>query len=176
VPFASAGAFFGLGSVRKSGSALRISAELIRIADDTRVWSETYDRKLDDVFKLQDDIAGSVVAALKISMLGEPKTRVAPTSSSEAYLHYLRADEALKGESDDFMPATLAELQQAIALDPSFAQAWQAMASWYMNAFSGAGHGTYESARREALAALQRSLSLDPSLASFPTGNRVISV
>jgi TolB-like protein/tetratricopeptide (TPR) repeat protein len=152
------------GSVRKSGSALRVSAELIRIADDTRVWSETYDRKLDDVFKVQDDIAGSVVAALKISMLGEPKARAAPTTSSDAYLLYLRAVEAMRGGADDFMPAVLTDLEKAIALDPSFAQAWQMVGTWHMNAFVGAGHGTYDSARREALAALQRSLSLDPAL------------
>ncbi len=153
------------GSVRKSGSALRISTEMIRIADDTRVWSATYDRTLDDVFKVQDDIAGSVVAALKISMLGEQKPRAAPTSSSEAYLHYLRAIEAMRAGNDDASDAVLAEIKNAIALDPSFAQAWQALGTWYMNAFVGAGHGTYDSARRGTMNALQRSLALNPNRA-----------
>jgi TolB-like protein len=77
------------GSVRKSGKTLRITTELVSVADDARVWSETYDRQLDDVFKVQDDIAGAVVTALKVSVLGEPVPRVAPTVSSDAYLHYL---------------------------------------------------------------------------------------
>jgi TolB-like protein len=151
------------GTVRKSGTALRISAELIRVGDDTRVWSETYDRKLDDVFKVQDDIASSVVAALKVSMLGEAKIRAAPTTSSEAYLHYLRAREAMQ-TNDDSEDAP-AELEKAVELDPTFAQAWQLMGSWRLNAFAGSGHGTYETVRSEVLTALQRALALDPSLA-----------
>jgi TolB-like protein/cytochrome c-type biogenesis protein CcmH/NrfG len=151
------------GTVRKSGSALRISAELIRVTDDTRVWSETYDRKLDDVFKVQDDIANSVVAALKVSMLGEPKVRAAPTTSSEAYLHYLRAREAL--QTDDDSGSALPEIERAVELDPSFAQAWQLLGTWHMNAFVGGGHGTYEAVHSEVLTALQRALTLDPSLA-----------
>jgi TolB-like protein/tetratricopeptide (TPR) repeat protein len=150
------------GSVRKSGPALRISAELIRIADETRIWSDTYDRKLDDVFKVQDDIAGSVVAALKVSMLGEPKARAAPTSNSEAYLHYLRAEEAARPDSPTGSNVIPAELEKAIALDPSFAEAWRALGSWYLSAFAGAGIGTYDGVHRDALNALQRALALDP--------------
>jgi TolB-like protein/tetratricopeptide (TPR) repeat protein len=153
------------GSVRKSGSAMRISAELIRISDDTRVWSETYDRKLDDVFKVQDEIAGAVVAALKISMLGEPKARAAPTRSSAAYVHYLRAVEAFRGSGNDETPDARADLEKAIELDPSFAQAWQALGSWELNAFVGSGAGSYDQVHHDALTAFQRALSLDPDLA-----------
>jgi TolB-like protein len=153
------------GSVRKSGSALRVSAEVIRIADDKRVWSETYDRTLDDVFKVQDDIAGSVVSALKVSMLGEPSTRAAPTNNTEAYEQYLRAREAIRSGQDAESPTVLGELKQAVALDPSFAQAWGLIGTYYMNAFAGAGQGSYQQVRQDALSALQRSVALNPDTA-----------
>lgn len=159
------------GSVRKSGNALRISAEVVRVADDTRLWSATYDRTLDDVFKVQDDIAGSVVSALKVSLLGEPKPRAAPTRNSDAYLHYLRAEEAWRigGGSATAATAT-AELQQAVALDPSFAPAWRVLGSSYVTGFAAFGIGTYPVVHREALDALQRSLELDPKSADALVG------
>ena len=152
------------GSVRKSGKALRISTELVSVSDDSRVWSETYDRQLDDVFKVQDDIAGSVVAALKVSMLGEAP-RAAPTGNSDAYLHYLRARELRAGEAAAFEP-TRDELLKAVQLDPSFAQAWLALGDLYIDGFVGSSYGPYEVARRQAMDALQRSISLDPNLVS----------
>jgi TolB-like protein len=153
------------GSVRKSGSALRISAELINVTNDARVWSETYDRTLDDVFKVQDDIAGAVVAALKVSMLGETKTRTAPTTNSEAYLHYLRGQEAFSAGNAAMLDTAVTEFQKATALDPSFAEAWTALGNAYSSAFAVSGRYGYDSARSEAMNALQRSLALNPDLA-----------
>jgi TolB-like protein len=150
------------GSVRKSGKALRISTELVNVSDDSRVWSETYDRQLDDVFKVQDDIAGSVVAALKVSMLGEAP-RAAPTGNSDAYLHFLRARELSAGEESAFEP-TRDELLKAVQLDPSFAQAWLELGTLYINGFVGSRYGPYEVARRQAMDALQRALTLDPRM------------
>jgi adenylate cyclase len=153
------------GSVRKSGNAVRISAEVIRVADDTRLWSATYDRTLDDVFKVQDDIAGSVVSALKVTVLGQAKERAAPTRNSDAYLHFLRAMEAGRSGDATVAHTAIAELQQAVALDPTFAQAWTQLGSVYQSAFAGSGLGTFPVVRREALDALQRSLALDPDSA-----------
>jgi TolB-like protein/Flp pilus assembly protein TadD len=153
------------GSVRKSGTALRISAELVNVADDTRVWSETYDRTLDDVFKVQDDIAGAVVTALKVAMLGDVKARAAPTDNSEAYLSYLRALEWLRDTGGTYEEA-VATLKKAVELDPSFAEAWVALAGVYVGGFAGDGRGTYESVRREAVDALQRALAVNPRLAT----------
>ena len=59
------------GSVRKSGNTLRVTAQLINIADGYHLWSETYDRDFDDVFRIQDEIAASILAALKVQLLGE---------------------------------------------------------------------------------------------------------
>ena len=156
------------GSVRKSGKALRITTELVSVADDSRVWSETYDRQLDDVFKVQDDIAGAVVAALKVSVLGDAVPRAAPTDSSEAYLHYLKAAAEFNGpggpNSFDYITG---ELQAAIKLDPSFAQAWLMLGTVRINGFVGANFGgPYALVRPAALEALQRALSIDPNLAA----------
>ena len=152
------------GSVRKSGNELRIATELVNVADDSRVWSETYDRKLDDVFKVQDDIAGSVVAALKVSMLGDAAPRAAPTENSDAYLLYLKAREAMRGDDGVDFDKVRSELQGAIKLDPQFAQAWSLLGTLRINGFVGAGYGPYSVARPAAFEALQRALSIDPSL------------
>jgi TolB-like protein/Flp pilus assembly protein TadD len=153
------------GSVRKSGTALRISAELVNVADDTRVWSETYDRTLDDVFKVQDDIANAVVTALKVTMLGGMKARAAPTNNSEAHLLYLRALEPLRNEAGSY-DDLVATLKKAVELDPSFAEAWVALAGVYEGGFVSQGLGTYEGVRREAVDALQRALAINPQLAT----------
>lgn len=153
------------GSVRKSGTALRISAELVNVADDTRVWSETYDRTLDDVFKVQDDIAGAVVTALKVTMLGDVKARAAPTNNSDAHLAYMRALEWFRDTGSSY-EETIADLKKAVELDPSFADAWVALGRVYVGGFVGDGRGSYESARREAVDALQRALALNPQLAT----------
>jgi TolB-like protein len=77
------------GSVRRSGDRVRITAQLIHAADGFHVWSETYDRRLDDIFAIQDEIAGDVVEQLKVTLLGgAPKTR--PTDAG-AYALYLEA-------------------------------------------------------------------------------------
>jgi tetratricopeptide (TPR) repeat protein len=149
--------------VRKSGKALRITTELVSVGDDTRVWSETYDRQLDDVFKVQDDIANSVVTALKVSMLGEPAPRAAPTANSDAYLHFLLAREAMLTEAGGFQQAD-SELHQAVQLDPSFALAWVMLGTLHINGFVGGSYGPYEVARRQAMEGLQRALALNPTL------------
>jgi TolB-like protein len=78
------------GTVRSSGQTLRVTTDLVSVDTGTPVWSETYDRKLDDVFKIQDDIAGSVVGALKVSLLGKAAPRATPTANSADYTAYLK--------------------------------------------------------------------------------------
>jgi len=73
------------GSVRKSGNQLRITAELVRTDTDTRIWSETFDRKLDDIFKVQDEISAAVVKALKISLLEGAAPKATPAANTETY-------------------------------------------------------------------------------------------
>lgn len=79
------------GSVRKSGKTIRITAQLVRADNGYHVWSETYDRQIDDIFKVQDDIAGSVVKSLKVSLLAGGASRSIPTTNTDAYTSYLQA-------------------------------------------------------------------------------------
>ena len=119
------------GSVRKSGNHLRVTAQLVRADTGYHLWSETYDRNLDDVFKTQDEIADAVVRALKVSILKPGVTRVAPTSNNEAYTLFLQAQSlARRGNSADSLAAQ-DDLQRAVRLDPQFALAWAALAELY---------------------------------------------
>ncbi len=119
------------GSVRKSGNIIRITAQLIRVDNGYHVWSETYDRQLTDIFKVQDDIAGSVVKALKISIMKADLPRVAPTANSEAYSLYLQALSLARSYTSADSLLAHDDLQRALRLDPKFAPAWAALAELY---------------------------------------------
>jgi tetratricopeptide (TPR) repeat protein len=107
---------------------LRVTAQLVRADNGFHLWSETYDRQLEDVFKTQDEIAGSVVKALKVSLLKTDAPSAQLTTSSEAYELYLQARAlASRGDTDDTIKG-YADLQQAVTLDPKFALAWAALA------------------------------------------------
>jgi TolB-like protein len=116
------------GSVRKSGNHLRVTVQLVRADNGYHLWSETYDRQLNDVFKLQDEIAAAVVKALKVSLLDGEAPNAILTTNAEAYELYLQARALLnKGTSDDTLKG-YADLQQAVSLDPKFALAWATLA------------------------------------------------
>ena len=119
------------GSVRRSGNHLRVTAQLVRADNGYHLWSETYDRNVDDIFKVQDDIAGAVVKALKVSLLQTEAPRAAPTTSSEAYRLYLQAVSLARRESAGDTAQAYAYLRQALNLDPQFALAWAALAEDY---------------------------------------------
>ena len=117
------------GSVRKSGDTVRITVQLIRASDSSRLWSETYDRKLDDIFKVQDEIAATVVVQLKIKLLG-----AAPTSKvidPKAYALFLQAREVSRQNSAMAYEQSISLYQQALALDPDYAAAWVGLAGNY---------------------------------------------
>jgi TolB-like protein len=116
------------GSVRKAGNHLRITAQLIRADNGYHLWSESYDRQLDDIFKVQDEISRAVVTALKVSLLRTETPSAALTTSSEAYELYLQAGSLLRqGTSDDALTA-YAYLKHAVSLDPKFVFAWARLA------------------------------------------------
>jgi TolB-like protein/Tfp pilus assembly protein PilF len=109
------------GSIRRSGNRIRVTAQLVRADNGYDLWSQTYDRDLHDVFKVQDDIANAVVQALQITLMGGPLTRQkGGTENLEAYLLYLRSIK----ENDEFSATALKEarkhIEQAIQLDPDF--------------------------------------------------------
>src|SRR6478672_9828808 len=107
------------GSVRKSAKTLRVTAQLIRASDSSHLWSQTYDRDLTDVFKVQDEIAGDVVAALKVKLLPTQELPKAPrTSNPEAYQQYLQGRYYLHRFSIPDLDKARAYLERACQLDP----------------------------------------------------------
>ncbi len=113
------------GSVRKAGNRLRVTAQLINVSDGYHLWSERYDRDMDDVFAVQDEIAQSVVEKLKVRLLGaadEPLVKPA-TDNLEAYNLVLEGRYHLIKMSEPALKRSLECFTQALALEPSYAQA-----------------------------------------------------
>ncbi len=120
------------GSVRQSGARVRITAQLINAADGFHLWSETFDRELDDIFAVQDEIASSVVKALKVKLLGEEPARLTPggTTNAEALQAYLQGVHYRNRGSDEAaLQSAAAAFQKAIELDPEYAQAYAGLAA-----------------------------------------------
>jgi TolB-like protein/Flp pilus assembly protein TadD len=153
------------GSVRKSGNRLRVTTQLIRAQSGEDFWSETYDRELKDVFQVQDEIAGAVVAALKVSLLGAAPSRATPTANTEAYEFFLKCTEAGRLEARQAIQSAITYCRQAVALDPNFAPAWVQLGDATRQQFVGFSSSPYEEARPAAYAAIQRALALDPKQA-----------
>lgn len=150
------------GSVRKAGNRIRITAQLIDARSDTHLWSETYDRTLDDVFAIQDEIAATVVDQLKIRLLGETP-RMAETDA-EAYALYLQARHLSRLGSEDGYRDSNELFQQVLAIDPDYLPAWNDMAAGYINQV-GAGLLSAEDGYSLAREAVAEMLASDPDYA-----------
>ena len=150
------------GSVRKSGDKMRITAQLIRAADSSHLWSQTYDRKLDDIFEVQDEIAAAVVAELKIGLLGASPT--AKVTDPRAYALFLQAREAMRQYNPEGFEQAIALYKQALAIDPTYAPAWDGLADAYYNQIYFGGIAT-DKGLPPAREAIQRALAADPGYA-----------
>jgi TolB-like protein/Flp pilus assembly protein TadD len=150
------------GSVRKSGDELRITAQLIRAAEGYHLWSETYDRKMDDIFKIQDEIAGEVVKELKVKLLGAaPKVR---TTDPKAYALYLQARELGRQKTAEAFAKSDALYRQVLELDPRYAPAWDQLAVNFINK-AGMGLLSSQEGYARAREAVEKALSIDPDYA-----------
>ncbi len=122
------------GSVRKSGNTLRITVQLVNVADGFHLWSETYDRQLTDVFVIQDDLSNSIVNALQVKLSGDEvktlDTRM-PTSV-EAYNFYLKGRYFWNKRTEEGLQKSIEFFQQAIDLDPTYALAYAGLADAYV--------------------------------------------
>jgi TolB-like protein/Tfp pilus assembly protein PilF len=117
------------GSVRKSGDRLRITAQLVRTADGYNVWSRTYDRELDDVFAIQEEIARAIAEALSVQLkLGGEGKHERPTQDMAAYGNYLEARALIAQRTADNLRRATGLLEAAVQRDPDFAKAWAALA------------------------------------------------
>jgi len=118
------------GSVRKSGDRVRITAQLIEAGSDTQLWSNTYDRSLDDIFAVQDEIAAEVVSQLKIKLLGG--MAVAEAADPEVYSSFLQARYLLNQYDVGTLPQAQELLRAALQRDPDYVPALLAMATLYV--------------------------------------------
>jgi TolB-like protein len=155
------------GSVRKSGETLRITAQLIRTADSSHLWSETYDRQLTDVFKVQDEIAAAVVAQLKVKLLpAQQVTNLRRTASTEAYNQYLLGNQFFNRNSVDGYRLAVPAYEKAIALDSNFAAAYAGLAFAQLYAADYAPSADEMAQyRQRAQAAVEKAIALGPDLA-----------
>lgn len=147
------------GSVRRSGETIRITAQLINVADDSHIWSETWDRTFDDIFVIQDEIAEAVVGELKVRLAGQVP-QVADTDP-EAYSLYLRARHLVVGRSVQNYEQAMQFLQAALAIDSGFVAAWLELGSIYWDG-RGIGMFSQEEAIASARDAANKVLRLDP--------------
>ena len=151
------------GSVRKSGDQVRITAQLIDARTDTHVWSQTWDRTLDDIFTIQDEIARAVVKQLKIKLLDDvPKLE---QTSPEAYALYLQAREVGYQYNRTGLEQSNDLYRQSLAIDPDFAPAWSGLGTNFFWA-GYFGRLQYDEAFALALEATNKSLALNPDSAS----------
>jgi TolB-like protein/Flp pilus assembly protein TadD len=150
------------GSVRKSGNTVRITAQLINAATDTHLWSETYDRKLDDIFVVQDEIAADVVKQLKLTLLGAaPKVR---TTDPEAYGLYLQAVQLGRQSTAEGFKQSDALYRKALVIDPRYAPAWSGLASNFINEV-GQGMLPNKEGYAQAREAAMKALAIDSDYA-----------
>jgi TolB-like protein/DNA-binding winged helix-turn-helix (wHTH) protein/Flp pilus assembly protein TadD len=160
------------GSVRKSGNTLRVTAQLIRVDNGYHVWSDTYDRKLEDIFKVQDEIANAVVAALKVNLLPlqQPSAQEElRTANLSAYDLYLQGRQSYNQGNIAGHKNAVAAFRAAIALDPRYAAAYAdlAVAQFWVTDDSTTGDlAADDEGFDRALAAAEKAVALAPGLAA----------
>ncbi len=152
------------GSVRKSGNKVRITAQLISAADATNIWSDSFDRNLDDIFKVQDEIAIAVVDALRVELLGQTAPPSSTPTASDAYDAYLKGLFYYRKFGKADIATAITYFEQALALDPGMAAAWERIGSAYLNQTL---DGTLPLVQGQQVAqdAFDRAIELDPMAA-----------
>ncbi len=153
------------GSVRKAGNRLRITAQLINVADGYHLWSERYDRDMDDIFAIQDEISLAIVDNLKIKLLKGEKTRVIKrhTENKESYNLYLKGRYFWNRRFEGDMMKAIECYQQALAKDPSYALPYVGIANVF-NVFGIWSFIDPNVAFSKAEAAVSKALEIDDSL------------
>jgi TolB-like protein/predicted Ser/Thr protein kinase len=152
------------GSVRKAGRHVRITAQLVSARDGFHLWSAAYDRELDDIFAVQDEIARSVSGALKLKLLGSGGAPAARTGNAEAYNLYLQGKYFLERRTSEDVGKAVACYEQSLHLDPGYARAWTALAAAH-EAQADRDYVPIAEGYRKAREEVEKALALDPNLA-----------
>ena len=152
------------GSVRQAGDDVRVVAQLVDSETDQNLWAETYDRKLQNIFAIQTDIARNITQAMGVVLVADAGGAAAPTRDLEAYQLYLRGRFSRSQRTDEGVTRSVDFFEQAIARDSNFAEAYAGLAeTWVlMSAYTGA---TADESLRQTLQAADRALELNPDLA-----------
>ena len=153
------------GSVRTSGNRVRITAQLVSAATGAHQWSQTYDRDMDDIFHVQEEIAGEVVKALQVMFVDGTIPKRPTPRSTEAYTLLLKGRYFSDRRTREDLAKAVEQLRRAIELDPGYADAWAALARAYA-VQAGSAFAPVEESVANARKAAERSLALDPNLAA----------
>jgi TolB-like protein/Tfp pilus assembly protein PilF len=157
------------GSVRRAGSRIRVTAQLILAADGTHLWSQRYDREMADIFAVQDEIAAAIAEALKLTLSPTPDRRMPSVPAYEAYLRY-------RSYQWQFTPEASRRsrecLEQALALDPDFALPYVGLADYHF-ALGAVGRLPSREVMPQARELTRRALQLEPDL---PEGHAMLGV
>jgi len=158
------------GSVRKAGNRLRISAQLINVADGYHLWSEKYDRDMEDIFAIQDEISLAIVDKLKVKLLGEEKAALVKryTDNLEAYSLYLKGRYHWSKRTPEGIKKAIQHFKQVIEKDPNYALAHAGLADCY-SMLEQARVLPAKEAFPKAKAAVTKALEIDETLAEAHT-------
>jgi len=151
------------GSVRRAGDRVRVTAQLVDAATGTHIWSETYDRDLDDLLAMQSEIAQRIATTLRVELADVASDTAAPAVSPEAHEHYLHGRYLHNRRGAGDLQAAERHLRRAVAIDGGYAPAWAALAGTVLVRLFDE-HGDPVVAMEEVRHAVTRALALDPSL------------
>ncbi len=154
------------GSIRKAGNRIRITAQLIKVADGSHLWSEKFDREIEDIFAIQDEISLAIIDSLKIKLLGKEKEAIVKrhTENLEAYNLYLKGNYYCQMMTAEGFKKALEHFEQALQKDPNYALAYTGLATvyWYSSYW---GNVPPNKAYPRAKEYTKKALELDNNLA-----------
>jgi serine/threonine-protein kinase len=152
------------GSVRKAGERVRVTAQLVRVSDGFHIWSETYDRKLDDVFAIQDEIARATVAALEVRLASGAPLVKRPTRNLRAYELYLTGRHFWNQRTEGGLRKAIQYFEETLEADQDYALAYSGLADCYLGLWY-YQYETQDESLSKAEAAAVRALAIDESSA-----------
>ena len=165
------------GSVRKAGNKVRITAQLIRSKDDAHLWSETYDRELEDIFAVQDEIAQTIVGTLKMDYISHSE-QAAPTASEtniEAYNLYLQGIHFQSRRDEEGMRKALSLFKQTVRKDPNYPLAYVGLANTYL-LLCDYGYDSFDEKLPLAEFNAAKAMELNPNLAEVQSASAYVSI
>src|SRR5438046_1262788 len=155
------------GSVQKSGDSVRVNVQLIKAANDSHLWADTFDRKLTDIFSVESEVAKAIADQLRAKLSGQEEQLIAakPTDNPEAYDAYLRGvDYTLKPSNTASSLGAQKYFREAVKLDPKFALAWALLSITESRSYLTTSLQPTTALREEARQAAETALTLQPNL------------